>query len=315
MDDIATKLKRGVGGVAARLERLQDPSSPAYKRFCVKPHISGDDEIVDAAKARLRPAKEAIERILWDPALNLHDFRVGYRDRFNPGFIEKRFDLPNSSIEGQQRSFIKALPEHRIAYIKYRRRLIWHKELKLDRIFGTGRSQPLDAFEGAVDEGAVDSAPMRLNAVISSYDAWREAAAARSKSAMKRATAALGGLDVGRAKLFEVRRLSKALADGMLEPEDYVERVTTARFFGPSGWGVFDPEGDVAGGKTTGLFENIENFREDEAASGNVMTTEVEEARHGSMAPVVELVLSMPEEYRLVREAAISFLSGIPGML
>ena len=92
---------------------------------------------VGGAAGGLRPCRDVIERILWDPALDAKDFVFGYSDRFN-GVREAEVSMPNENVKGQQRLLIKALPEHRIEYVKFRERIVWHKESRVDLIFGTG---------------------------------------------------------------------------------------------------------------------------------------------------------------------------------
>jgi uncharacterized protein (UPF0248 family) len=92
---------------------------------------------VGGATGGLRPCRDVIERILWDPALDAKDFVFGYRDRFN-GVREAEVSTPNENVKGQQRLLIKALPEHRIEYVKFRERIVWHKTSRVDLIFGTG---------------------------------------------------------------------------------------------------------------------------------------------------------------------------------
>ena len=124
VDDTARRLGRGPKGVAARLQRLQDPSTAGYKR------LFGDDEECKAAMP-LRPVRDCVQRILWDDALSLPDFSVGYHDRFRAIAAEVRFDQANTgeghSITSHERLFVLALPEHRIEYLKYKRRVVWHK--------------------------------------------------------------------------------------------------------------------------------------------------------------------------------------------
>ena len=92
---------------------------------------------VGGAEGGLRPCRDVIERILWDPALDAKDFVFGYSDRFN-GVREAEVSTPNEHVQGQQRLLIKALPEHRIEYVKFRERIVWHKTSRVDLIFGTG---------------------------------------------------------------------------------------------------------------------------------------------------------------------------------
>jgi uncharacterized protein (UPF0248 family) len=65
---------------------------------------------------------EVIDRILWDPILDTHDFTVGYVDRFS-GTQEVNIAAPNLTVKGRARLFVKAIPQARIAYIKYKQRV------------------------------------------------------------------------------------------------------------------------------------------------------------------------------------------------
>lgn len=154
-------------------------------------------------QAKLRPAKDALQRILWDPNLDPSDFIVGFVDRFSESFSEVRCDAPNTSIKGPSRLFVLALPEHRIAYIKYRRRsaftyprvlvavsnwtltatanagrIVWHRAEKIDRLFASGVAGP-------------DGARQRIDEVMGTYGAWlaeerRQAALARQLAALEK---------------------------------------------------------------------------------------------------------------------------------
>lgn len=89
-----------------------------------------------------------------------------------------RCDAPNTSIKGPSRLFVLALPEHRIAYIKYRRRIVWHRAEKIDRLFASGVAGP-------------DGARQRIDEVMGTYGAWlaeerRQAALARQLAALEK---------------------------------------------------------------------------------------------------------------------------------
>ena len=62
-----------------------------------------------APGAGLRPCRDVIERILWDPALDAGDFVFGFTDRFD-GVREAPVSAPNHKVKGQQRMLVKALP-------------------------------------------------------------------------------------------------------------------------------------------------------------------------------------------------------------
>ena len=81
--------------------------------------------------------RECIQRILYGGDLDGADFTIGYRDRFRDEPCEAPFDAPNKNVAGGERALVHALPEHRILYLKYKRRLVWHKEQRLDDVFGS----------------------------------------------------------------------------------------------------------------------------------------------------------------------------------
>ena len=51
--------------------------------------------------------------------------QVGYEDRF-AGCQETSLQAPNLTVKGKARLFVKAIPEARIAYIKYKDRCFKH---------------------------------------------------------------------------------------------------------------------------------------------------------------------------------------------
>jgi uncharacterized protein (UPF0248 family) len=87
------------------------------------------------------------------------EFIFGYTDRFE-GLKEASCSAPNENVKGKERQLVKAIPEHRIEYIKYRERVVWHKAQRVDLVFGTGSI--------AGDDGN----RMKIDAVIASYDEW-----------------------------------------------------------------------------------------------------------------------------------------------
>ncbi len=113
----------------------------------------------EGASGGLRPVKDVIERIFWDPSLSVDEFIFGYTDRFE-GLKEASCSAPNENVKGKERQLVKAIPEHRIEYIKYRERVVWHKAQRVDLVFGTGSI--------AGDDGN----RMKIDAVIASYDEW-----------------------------------------------------------------------------------------------------------------------------------------------
>lgn len=209
VDELASTLGRGGGGIEARLKRLRDPSTEGHRRLF---GTLVEDEVT---RSGLRPVHEVVQRILWDPALDASSFVIGYRDRFKAAAVEAPVDAPNENIKGSARLLVLALPQHRIMYVKYKRRLVWHKEQRLDLVFGSG--------EGS--EGA------RIQDVIRGYAEWNASRAAHARRAKSRAIACLGG----RAQFDEVLQLLAAARDGELAAESLIETVLADSYFGPSG--------------------------------------------------------------------------------
>jgi hypothetical protein len=53
---------------------------------------------------------------------NVSAMQVGYTDRFN-GVQETPIAAPNLTVKGKARLFVKAIPQARIAYVKYKQRV------------------------------------------------------------------------------------------------------------------------------------------------------------------------------------------------
>jgi uncharacterized protein (UPF0248 family) len=77
-----------------------------------------------------------INRILYDPNLDAADFSFVYLDRFD-GSVEVNAAAANVNVKGSARMLIKAVPEHRIQQIKYKKRTVWDKEARVDLVFGS----------------------------------------------------------------------------------------------------------------------------------------------------------------------------------
>ena len=203
LEAAAEYLGRGVSSCESRLERLRNPKTDGYRR------LFGSDEDEEAAEG-LRCVRDCIQRILHDPALDPATFRVGYSDRFRPLPREVAFDKPNDSIDGAERSFVLALPEHRIVYLKYQKRLVWHRPLRLDLIFGSRGSGS------------------RIQDVVATYDEWARERDERISEANARAAAALGSAD----SLKEFKQLLKGAAQRKVEMAAFVDAALSPAYFG-----------------------------------------------------------------------------------
>jgi uncharacterized protein (UPF0248 family) len=115
---LASMLGRGLRGIQARLEKIQDIDSFAYSRLFANPFIKAKDSLDDVEmnkrSKKLSSASEILNRIRWDPHLNPTDFSVLYFDRLEETLLETCFDATNDSIQGREEYFVFAIPEHRI---------------------------------------------------------------------------------------------------------------------------------------------------------------------------------------------------------
>lgn len=127
-------LGRGLRGIEARLDKLKDVESPAYERLFAGGKHNTDDNMDDLVSkgGKLTPAMEVLRRIRWDGTLVPGDFTVLYYDRVDEKIEEAKFDAPNESVKGKEELFVFAIPEHRISAVKYRERIVWDKDQRLD---------------------------------------------------------------------------------------------------------------------------------------------------------------------------------------
>jgi uncharacterized protein (UPF0248 family) len=149
---LAAILGRGLRGVESRLSKLKDVNSSAYERLFAdqKPHNKDDIDMTE--KQKLVPASEILRRIKWDASLSTKDFSILHYDRVEDKIVESPYDAPNNSISGKETEFVKALPEHRIVGIKYRDRVVWDREKRVDHVFS--------------NEG--------IERVMENYDEWKQ---------------------------------------------------------------------------------------------------------------------------------------------
>ena len=154
---LASMLGRGMHGVEARMKKLTNVDSTAYRRLFGGEDIQNTDTD-EYISNKLTPVKEVLRlrRIQWDPTLPASSFSIIHYDRVEDTLCETPFEAENDSISGKERQFVFALPEHRIEAVKYLDRIVWNKELRLDSVFGSmnGKGETIDK-------------------VIENYDDWK----------------------------------------------------------------------------------------------------------------------------------------------
>lgn len=204
LDEVADLLGRGSKSCAMRLDRLRNPKTEGHRRLFGCAEEDSGEELKS-----LRPVRDCLLRITHDPSLRSEDFRVGYSDRFHAAAREVSFDEPNTSVRGGERALVLALPEHRIQYVKFRRRLVWHKALRRDDFFGSRGG-------------------LRIQQVVSTYAQWDEARRRRMRQATRRAGLALGSAEA----LGFFREALVAAVRGEMEAEDLASLALSEKFFG-----------------------------------------------------------------------------------
>ena len=135
---LASLTGRGLQGVRRRLEKLRDVDSPAYARLFAGVER---DTATEGSGDKLAPVLEVLRRIRWDATLAQRDFSVCYYDRVEDAVEEVPFDAENRSVSGSERMLVFAIPEHRITAVKYKERMVWDKEQKLDCVLGSARGK------------------------------------------------------------------------------------------------------------------------------------------------------------------------------
>jgi len=160
LPELSSMLGRGLQGVKSRLSKLNDINSPAYVRMFAKSGFTEthDEEEENGKADRLIPVKEVLRRIQWDDTLSEEHFSVLYYDRVEDKILEAKMDEENKSVQGKESLFVYAIPEHRIEGIKYKERVVWDKQERIDRVFGS--------MEKARGE--------TIDQVVSNYDEWKK---------------------------------------------------------------------------------------------------------------------------------------------
>jgi hypothetical protein len=78
VEDLCLLLKRGYQGVRLRIKAINNPKHRAYMRL----YGGKDWSIGEEMRGTLRPCRDVIQRILWDPLLDINDFSFVYTDRW-----------------------------------------------------------------------------------------------------------------------------------------------------------------------------------------------------------------------------------------
>ena len=100
------------------------------------PKTSKVDSKIGGKKSPMKTAIDVINRIMWDESFPTENFIVGYLDRFL-GVQEKPFTAFSWEDIASVDYNVLAIPKHRIQYFKYKNVIIWDKNERLDKVFGS----------------------------------------------------------------------------------------------------------------------------------------------------------------------------------
>jgi uncharacterized protein (UPF0248 family) len=86
--------------------------------------------------SKLRPSSDVLNRLRWDPNIDLHDYIIGYEDRF---LGAKETSLERWKTEQTHEEFV---PQHRILYFKRKSDgvVVWERRTRTDLVFRSGAS-------------------------------------------------------------------------------------------------------------------------------------------------------------------------------
>jgi uncharacterized protein (UPF0248 family) len=214
---LASLLGRGLRGTEQRLAKLRNVDSTAYQRLFSDggansrfPSNDNDDTTVsNPAASKLVPASQVLRRIQWDASLSSSDFVILHFDRVRNAIVESSMEASNDSIAGSATRFMDALPEHRIVGIKYKDRVVWDREHRIDRFFG--------------QEGIV--------AVIQGYTEWKANRDAEQKRERQRQAHIVDTLQqiLGLEHYQELQRLLQDWRDALTEDATRSKKLETER--------------------------------------------------------------------------------------
>ena len=93
-----------------------------------------EEEVHLSGTGRFRTAADVINRLRWDPSMDISDWVIGYLDRFT-GPMER--SLEAWKTEQTDEEFI---PQHRVLYFKKKSDgvIMWDRKKRIDKIYGSG---------------------------------------------------------------------------------------------------------------------------------------------------------------------------------
>ena len=147
-------------------ETLQPAKKAASKSRAKKDRKAAHRTTNPVFNPPFRPAKDILSRIRHDPSLNEAEYVIGYHDRHSPEVLEMDVSVWKGGGDVTDEEWI---PQHRIRYFRRKGdeegRKLWDRVSRLDRVFGSGVVDSIDAYtqeeargnEATVEQGGVKS--------------------------------------------------------------------------------------------------------------------------------------------------------------
>ena len=124
-----------------------------------------------AAATALRPVADVLQRLEYDRGIDASRFTFYFREAQLPVKVGAAWGDANDRVNGTERMLAKAIPQHRIAFVSYGNRLVWHRGRRVDRVYGSGLTPHCKLYD-----------------VVAEHDAWtrkRSDAAAATLEAVR----------------------------------------------------------------------------------------------------------------------------------
>ncbi|CAH0374579.1 unnamed protein product [Pelagomonas calceolata] len=114
--------------------------------------------LLAAAKAMaLRPVADVLQRLEYDRGVDASRFTFYFREAQLPVKVGAAWGDANDRVNGTERMLAKAIPQHRIAFVSYGQRLVWHRGRRVDRVYGSGLTPHCKLYD-----------------VVAEHDAWTQ---------------------------------------------------------------------------------------------------------------------------------------------
>ena len=80
----------------------------------------------------LRPVADVLQRLEYDKGVDATRFTFYFREAQLPVKVGAAWGDANDRVNGTERMLAKAIPQHRIAFVSYGQRLVWHRGRRVD---------------------------------------------------------------------------------------------------------------------------------------------------------------------------------------